>query len=74
MKNQITKEKIENEKKLKENFDNIKKLKTTNINYEKIVDDFMYLKNINRKIISYLIDKIIIDENLNIEIFYKFKL
>ena len=44
-----------------------------NKDYEKIVSDYLALKKPNRKVLSALIDKIIIDEDKNIEIKYKIR-
>ena len=38
------------------------------------VEDFLSMKNPSRTLIASLIDKILIDENYNIDIYYKFKL
>lgn len=49
------------------------KLVKKNITYTTIVRNFLNMKNINRNSLAHLIDKIVIDENLNIEIYYKIK-
>lgn len=48
----------------------------TNFNedkYKKIINEYLSLKKPNKQLLSSLIDKIVIDENLKITIYYKFK-
>lgn len=45
-----------------------------NKSYVKVVEDFLSMKNPSRTLIASLIDKIMIDEDNNIDIYYKFKL
>lgn len=73
--NNIILEKENNKKKIKENLQMISNLEGTTINrdYEKIVTEYLSLKKPNRTILSNLIDKVIIDENKNIEIIYKIR-
>lgn len=73
--NRIINENIENKNKLEENKELIDTLKGKNQNkdYERIVADYISLKKPNRKVLASLIDTITLDENLNIEIFYKIK-
>ena len=68
-------EKEQNKVKLQENIDKINNLREQNQNkdYESVINDYLSLKKPNRKILSNLIDKIVIDENKNIEIMYKIK-
>lgn len=44
-----------------------------NYNYEKIVDEYLSMKKPNKLLLSNIIDKITIDKNRNIEIYYKIK-
>ena len=73
--NRIINENIENKNKIEENKELIDTLKGKNQNkdYERIVADYISLKKPNRKVLASLIDTITLDENLNIEIFYKIK-
>lgn len=73
--NKIIAEKEQNKIKLQENVEKINSLKDKNQNkdYESIINDYLSLKKPNRKILSNLIDKIVIDENRNIEIKYRIK-
>ena len=70
----INKDKKQNLITIKDNqiiINNIKE-KLEKENYEQVITDFLDLKHLNRKIISNLINKIEIDRNLNITIFYNF--
>ena len=73
--NRILEEKQLNKNKLEENLKQIAELKNNTINrdYQKIVNDYISLKKPNRKVISNIIDRIELDENLNIDIYYRFK-
>lgn len=73
--NRIMNEKEQNKVKLQENIDKINNLREQNQNkdYESVINDYLSLKKPNRKILSNLIDKIVIDKNKNIEIMYKIK-
>lgn len=73
--NKIIDETVQNKNKLEENIKIIEDLKNNTINrdYENIVNEYLSLKRPNRKILSSIIDKIVLDENLNIEIYYRFK-
>jgi len=64
-----------NKNKIEENKLRIEQLKGNGLNkdFEKIAKDYLSLKKPNRKILSNIIDRIVIDENLNIEIYYKFR-
>jgi len=75
IRNRILAEKEEAQIKLKAHNELIDNLKGKSINkdYEKIVSDYLALKKPNRKVLSALIDKIIIDEDKNIEIKYKIR-
>jgi len=75
IRNRILAEKEEAQVKLKAHNELIDNLKGKSINkdYEKIVSDYLALKKPNRKVLSALIDKIIIDEDKNIEIKYKIR-
>ena len=48
-------------------------LRLTKKDYEKIVNDYLSLKSPSRKLLSNLIDSVVLDENLNMEIRYKIK-
>ena len=66
--------KIEKDKlNLQENLYNINDSKSTTTNYEKQVNEFLNMSNPTRSLIASLIDKIEIDEEGNIDIYYKFK-
>lgn len=73
--NKIKAENENNKKLLAENQNMIDELKGLNVNrdYELIVKEYLSLKNPNRKIISSILDKIVVDKDLNIEIIYKIK-
>lgn len=75
IRNRILEEKEKDKLKLEDNIKQIIDLKQNNINkdHKKIVDDYVSFKKPNRKILSQIIDKILIDENLNIDIYYKIK-
>ena len=45
-----------------------------NKSFVKVINDFFNMKNPSRTLITSLIDKIEIDENNNVDIYYKFKL
>lgn len=65
-----------NEKMLaQDRIDFIKKTLTNDkkmIDYDKIVSDFVNMKNITRPILVQLVEKITIDKNKNVKIYYKF--
>ena len=44
----------------------------TSVDFDKIVSDFVSLKNITRPILVQLVDKITVDKDKNIKIYYKF--
>ena len=73
--NRILEERQLNKNKLEENLKQIAELKNNTINrdYQKIVNDYISLKKPNRKVLSNIIDRIELDENLNIDIYYRFK-
>lgn len=73
--NKIINEKEENKRRLEENEEKINALNgyATKKDYEKIVNDYLSLKSPSRKLLSNLIDSVILDENLNMEIRYKIK-
>ena len=49
-------------------------LKKAKDKYKKIINDFLLMKKPNRRLLSLLIDRIEVDNNLKITIFYRFKL
>ena len=51
--------------------DKIKKNKTT-LEYEKIIDQYLSLKKMNKVFFSNLIDRIEIDKNKNVDIYFRF--
>lgn len=75
IRNTIIENKELNKKKIEENKLKIEELKNNGLNkdFEKIAEDYLSLKKPNRKILSNIIDRILLDENLNIEIYYKFR-
>jgi hypothetical protein len=75
IRNRIIENKELNKNKIEENKLRIEQLKGNGLNkdFEKIAKDYLSLKKPNRKILSNIIDRIVIDENLNIEIYYKFR-
>ena len=75
IRNKIIENKELNKNKIEENKLRIEQLKGNGLNkdFEKIAKDYLSLKKPNRKILSNIIDRIVIDENLNIEIYYKFR-
>ena len=71
---EIKKYQLEKEKYIKNLYDIDNNSLTNNKLYVKVVNDFLNMKNPSRTLITSLIDKIEIDENNNVDIYYKFKL
>ena len=44
-----------------------------NYNYEQIVEEYLSMKKPNKLLLSNIIDRITIDENKNVDIYYKIK-
>ena len=59
---------------IKSNEKNIKEDKKKFLDYESEIKKLLDLENPNRELIKTLVDKIIIDQNKNVEIVYKFKI
>ena len=70
MYNKKTKEREESQNKLKAL--NFIKIEKQNIDYEKIINDFLKKDNITAFMLNSLIEKIEIDENKKAPIYYKF--
>ena len=75
IRNTIIENKELNKNKIEDNKIKIEQLKNNGVNkdFEKIALEYLSLKKPNRKILSNIIDRIEIDESLNIEIYYKFR-
>ena len=58
---------------IKSNEKNIKEDKKQFLDYESEIKKLLDLDNPNRELIKTLVDKIIIDQNKNVDIIYKFK-
>ena len=71
---EIKKYQLKKEKYIKNLYDIDNNSLTNNKSYVKVVNDFFNMKNPSRTLITSLIDKIEIDENNNVDIYYKFKL
>lgn len=76
--NQLIKEQNENKELLNEIETRLYQLKNTKVNSEdyikSFIEDFLKLRKPPKQLLANLIDKIYIDEELNIEIYLKFKL
>ena len=44
-----------------------------NYNYQEMIEDYLSMKKPNKLLLSNIIDKITIDENKNVDIYYKIK-
>ena len=77
MANRITEETLSKQNEVKEINTKIYNIKNnivdTNKKYDSIVRDYLNMKKPSVQLLASIIDKIVIDENKNIDIYYKFK-
>ena len=77
MANRITEETLAKQNEVKEINTKIYNIKNnivgTSKKYDDIVKEYLSMKKPSVQVLSSIIDKIVIDENKNIEVYYKFK-